>query len=612
MRKPRLDRFGGFLVASAAVIGVAVAVSGLAVGQFFERHVFAHEQEHTAQVVQTQARQHLTPADFVLPPLPVDRHLFHDFLLELPGVFRIKVFDRAGRIVWSDEPRLIGLAFPDNPYLVRALRGEVVTAIDPPKGSEHLYERSRPYVIETYAPIVLPESRGIVGVIETYKDATPVVLGIRRTQRLIWGVAGAMGVILYIALAFVAWRASVSERRAMRRLEAQNRELTLIQQFTQAVLQQLDSHELARSVVERAGVGLDLSRAALYRVGDDGLIPVAHWPISAPHPQEPTLEAIEARRQVIRGAIVAFPIFTPKQTAYLFLAEFSHAVSEADLPALRVLEITLQEAGIALANVELFTEIREAHERLAAILAAIADRMVIVDREMRLVWMNAVATEALRLGEGAVGLPCFEALNEQPEMCAGCPAVRTFSSGKLERGVRAEQLPSDGMRYVDIVTTPLHDASGRVHQVLEVARDISELVEMERRLKDSAARLEKSNAALIAKTEELERTNQALREAQAQLVEKERLAAAGQVVVGLHHAILNPLTGILGALQVLRQEGTTQQKGAEALTEAEAEIRKIESLVRRLSQVRRAASVSYVGDTTMLDLARSCAQEKEA
>ena len=83
-----------------------------------------------------------------------------------------------------------------------------------------------------------------------------------------------------------------------------------------------------------------------------------------------------------------------------------------------------------------------------------------------------------------------------------------------------------------------------------------------------------------------------------------------QVVAGLHHEILHPLTGVLGALQVLKQDGIAQPDKALALTEAETEIRKIEQLIRRLPTLRRAAGTPYVGETTMLDLERSCAEEE--
>jgi hypothetical protein len=38
-----------------------------------------------------------------------------------------QVYDGTGRIVWSDESRLIGRTFPDDPSLASALRGNVAT-----------------------------------------------------------------------------------------------------------------------------------------------------------------------------------------------------------------------------------------------------------------------------------------------------------------------------------------------------------------------------------------------------------------------------------------------------------------------------------------------------
>jgi hypothetical protein len=224
VKTPWLGRFPGFLVTSAVLIGGAVLTSGFVVGRFFERQQLAHEQEHTTKVVQTQARQHLAPDDFALLAPGRGRPVFAVFLRELPDVVRIKVYDRSGQVVWSDEPRLIGLAFPDNPYLARALRGEVATVMQIPRGPEHVYEQAIPHVAETYVPVTLPGRPELLGVVETYKDVTQFTLGIRRTQRLIWGVGGGVGLILYIALAFVVWTASRNEERAHRALrEAQAR-----------------------------------------------------------------------------------------------------------------------------------------------------------------------------------------------------------------------------------------------------------------------------------------------------------------------------------------------------------------------------------------------------
>jgi signal transduction histidine kinase len=114
--------------------------------------------------------------------------------------------------------------------------------------------------------------------------------------------------------------------------------------------------------------------------------------------------------------------------------------------------------------------------------------------------------------------------------------------------------------------------------------------------------LEKQNRDLIAVETRLKLANQALQAAQTQLVKKERLAAVGQVVVGLHHTILNPLTGILGALQVLKQGVLDPSQQTHAIAEAEQQVGEIERAVKRLRNLQQADGAPYLGGTTMLDL----------
>ncbi|MBI2528724.1 MAG: PAS domain-containing protein [Candidatus Rokubacteria bacterium] len=581
-----MSRFKGYLIVSAGLVVVVVVAAGLLVGAFFERYVLSQEEAQTAEIVQSQAHQHLTALNFENASDPSAHEGFATFLEGLPGVFRIKAYDRTGRIIWSNEPRLIGLAFPDNAYLLAALRGRVTTVLEEPKRSEHVFEKNPRYVAEAYVPITFPGTSQAAGVIETYKDMTAVMLDLQRTSRLIWGVAGAMGLFLYGALGLVVWRASASEERAIQRLERQNEELTLLQQFTESVLRPLDLAQVAAHVVESAASGLRLADASLYRAeAGGGLTRLASWPPGAevlPPPGALVAEALAGRAHQAEEGLVVIPVFPQRGPAHLFAGHLLPGSVAPAPAALQTLEIMLHEAAIALANVELFRDIREAHERLAAILAGIADRLVIVDRELHVVWMNAAATA--HAGAGAVGRTCFELTGSPREACDGCPAVRTLYTGQVERGVLAQPGPGGRTTYADVVAAPLRDASGQVYQILEVSRDITEMVEMEARLKDS---------------------NQALLDAQAQLVEKERLAAIGQVVVGLHHAILNPLTGILGAIQVLKQEDLGLPERARTVAAAEEEIRKIEALVRRLPDLRRVAESPYIGSTTMVDLERS-------
>jgi signal transduction histidine kinase len=123
--------------------------------------------------------------------------------------------------------------------------------------------------------------------------------------------------------------------------------------------------------------------------------------------------------------------------------------------------------------------------------------------------------------------------------------------------------------------------------------------------------LERAYAELGLRTAELEQANATLQETQAQLIEMERLAVARDMVVSLHHEILNPLTGVLSAIELLRDKEGVQPDRLRALDCAEQAARKIERLVKGLPDMERIETTAYVGRTTMIDLGKIRAESPE-
>ncbi len=113
--------------------------------------------------------------------------------------------------------------------------------------------------------------------------------------------------------------------------------------------------------------------------------------------------------------------------------------------------------------------------------------------------------------------------------------------------------------------------SGR-DEVAEVSRTFNR---MGTELQAARARLERWNEELRA---EVEARTRELKEAQAQLLESQKLAAIGQLGAGVAHEINNPLTGILGQAQLLLE------KKGEADPEASS-LRRIEELARRSREI---------------------------
>ena len=76
------------------------------------------------------------------------------------------------------------------------------------------------------------------------------------------------------------------------------------------------------------------------------------------------------------------------------------------------------------------------------------------------------------------------------------------------------------------------------------------------------------------------------------------------LVVALHHSILNLLSGIHGALHMLKDDCPPAETKGDLLAQAEAEVQRIEDVVRDLRFAAASQLVPYVGGEMMLDLGR--------
>ncbi|MBI4989984.1 MAG: HAMP domain-containing histidine kinase [Rhodocyclales bacterium] len=127
-------------------------------------------------------------------------------LKNLSGVVRIKVFNRDGIIVWSDEPRLIGKHVTAHEAdLGGAMRGETRAIINPADRPSHAEEDlPAQELIEFYVPFAIarPGTAGetVSGAFSLYRSAKELNFTIRRGLALLWVVKGLGGVILFVSL----------------------------------------------------------------------------------------------------------------------------------------------------------------------------------------------------------------------------------------------------------------------------------------------------------------------------------------------------------------------------------------------------------------------------
>src|SRR5687767_6264945 len=94
-------------------------------------------------------------------------------------IARVKVWTVRGRIVYSDEPRLIGQTFPLDEEKLDVLRtGDARAEVSGLESEENRFERGLGEVYEVYLPIRAPDGTPLV--FETYQPASTVVSTGRR------------------------------------------------------------------------------------------------------------------------------------------------------------------------------------------------------------------------------------------------------------------------------------------------------------------------------------------------------------------------------------------------------------------------------------------------
>lgn len=205
--------------------------------------------------------------------------------------------------------------------------------------------------------------------------------------------------------------------------------------------------------------------------------------------------------------------------------------------------------------------IRENEERLWTMIEAAQDGFITVDAEGRIVSANTSAYNLLGAEYGGLS---GRKLNELlPGSC----------HPDLEAGLQVKCewcLPVSGAadRRVEVTLSPHMTRSGRYFSM--VLRDVTDRFMAQKQLMESHEKLRVAH-------EELKRT-------QDHLVSTERLAALGELAMGVAHEVNNPLQGFKGRLQLMAED-LSERLGPES--PALADLKLLDEQVDRLSKIVR-------------------------
>lgn len=175
---------------------------------------------------------------------------------------------------------------------------------------------------------------------------------------------------------------------------------------------------------------------------------------------------------------------------------------------------------------------------LAAVVENVAHPIFVKDREFRFVLVNDAMCEACGHPRSAfLGKTDYDVFAKEEADFFRLKDEEMFRSES--RVVIEEERITDSSGRVHVLATtkvPMRDTYGNVTHLVGIIKDITALKEQQDELERRVA----------------ERTEQ-LREAQAELLRKERLAMLGELAGGVAHQLRNPLGALINAASILRR-----------------------------------------------------------
>ena len=145
-------------------------------------------------------------------------------------------------------------------------------------------------------------------------------------------------------------------------------------------------------------------------------------------------------------------------------------------------------------------QLRRSRDFLQTTIDSLDDELMVLDSERRIIQTN----QSLRLkhkDEELIGRYCYEVTHGlsypcRPPSCI-CPLSNVWQTGTPSRVIHVHHTSQNGTskdKYVEVSASPLYDSSGKITQVVEVTRDVTESKELEKRILEANRHLLALNA----------------------------------------------------------------------------------------------------------------------
>jgi PAS domain S-box-containing protein len=125
---------------------------------------------------------------------------------------------------------------------------------------------------------------------------------------------------------------------------------------------------------------------------------------------------------------------------------------------------------------------------LAGLLDVIQDGLVLLDRDLTIVWANRWMEERYAAKAPLAGKKCFDVFNHLTGPRSGCPYLVCLDTGDVQTDAFAYPSPEEPIRRFEMLLYRHEDGEGKVTGVLGHIKDMTELRQAEDVLRDEMSR----------------------------------------------------------------------------------------------------------------------------
>jgi two-component system sensor histidine kinase HydH len=248
-----------FAVYSFVCISIMTAALWFLVSHYLINQILDREWQTTAQMVRADVRKFLEDYDFKAQDRKSVGPKFVALLEHMrlaPDIIRFRVYNPKAVVIWSDDKRLVGKSFPENPQLKKALGGAVIADLSSLEESEALTGQPvASTAVQIYVPIYTEDGKEMLGVFETYRRSDGVFQAIHDARLIVLMGAVGGGLLLYLSLFAIV-------RQAARKIAEQQENLLKMQSELVASQRMAVMGEMAAAVAHGIGNPLSSIRAA--------------------------------------------------------------------------------------------------------------------------------------------------------------------------------------------------------------------------------------------------------------------------------------------------------------------------------------------------------------